>query len=474
MKILLIDPPGIDGLPVGRILGSFGINKADQLWPPYDLQIFAGYLKIFGHDFRIIDANNLNLTFKDILKEIEKFRPDWVIYLTCFQTFELDSQIAKLAKEIDTDIKTACMSLSIFSVEEPENAMARHPYLDYLPWGEPEVPLIMLINGEDPSSVKGIYFRHEGRVLFTGEAEKIKNLDELGIPVHEGLPFHIYRCPLAKRKPLTIVNCSRGCINWCIHCQAGAFQRPLRYRSVESVIEELRQVNNLGIKEIKFYDCSLPTKRDFVIELSEKMLKEGLRFTWHCNARADKIDRELLKIMKKAGCHTISIGCESANNEILKNMRKKETVEEIEFAVRSAKECGIRVLMYFTFGLPGETEETMKKTYEFVRRLMPDYVTFGIVVPAPGTPFYSELKNKGYLIQKELHWQDPTTLPGFNYPHLSREKIFEFARECYRRYYFSAPYILKRLFSITTFDEFVSSFSNALSIMKRYVLGARR
>jgi len=473
MRVLLIDPPGIEGLPVGRVLGSFGINKADQLWPPYDLQVFAGYLKRFGHDFRIIDANNLKLTLQDIRKEIVNFRPDWVIYLTCFQTFELDARIAKLAKEISNNIKTSCMSLSIFSVEEPEEAIARHPYLDYLLWGEPEVPLMRLINGEVPMNVKGIYFREGERVFFTGEAERIKDLDELGIPVHEGMPFHIYRCPLAKRRPLTIVNCSRGCINWCIHCQAGAFQRPIRYRSVESVMEELRQVNTLGIREIKFYDCSLPTKRNFAIELSENMLKEGLRFTWHCNARADRIDKELLKVMKRAGCHTISIGCESANDEILRNMRKNETVEQIESAVRLVKESGMRVLMYFTFGLPGETEETMKKTYEFVRRLMPDYVTFGIVVPAPGTPFYMELKERGYLVPKELHWQDPTALPSFNYPHLSRERIYEFARESYRRYYFSAPYILKRLFSITTLDEFLSSFSNALSIMKRYVFGGR-
>lgn len=474
MRVLLIDPPGIEGLPVGRVLGSFGINKADQAWPPYDLQVFAGFCKKNAHTYRIVDANNLGMTIEDIRKEIESFQPHWVIYLTCFQTFELDAEIAKTAKTVDPNIKTACMSLSIFSVEDPAGAMLRHPYLDYIPWGEPELPLMRLINGDAPDTVKGIYYRINQEILFTGEAERIMALDDLGIPVHEGMPYSVYRCPLAKRRPLTIVNCSRGCINWCIHCQAGAFQKPLRYRSVDSVMEELREIKRLGIKEIKFYDCSLPTKRDFVIELSERLSKEGFDFTWHCNARADRIDKEILKIMKRAGCHTISIGCESANQEILKNMGKNETVEQIEYAVRLVKESGMRVLMYLTFGLPGETEETMRKTFEFAKKLMPDYVTFGIVVPAPGTPFYNELKKMGYLKPKELPWQDPTALPSFDYPHLKGERIFEFTREAYQRYYLSPNYMLKRLFSIRTFDEFSASVSNALAIIKRYVFGVRR
>ncbi len=470
MKVLLIDPPGIDGNPVGRVLGSFGINKADQAWPPYDLQIFGGYLRKNGYEFRIIDANNLKLLPDTLKKEIDSYRPDWVIYLTCFQTFELDSFVARITKEISPEIKTACISLSIFSIEDPVDCLNRHPYLDYIIWSEPEISLMNLIKGKDPRDVKGIYYRSNGDVLFTGDGERVLNLDELGIPVHDGLPFHIYRCPLAKRRPMTIVNCSRGCINSCVHCQAGTFQKPLRYRSVDSVMEELGDIRRIGIKEVKFYDCSLPTRKDFVIGLCEEMLRKGFGFTWHCNARADRVDKEILSVMRRAGCHTISIGAESADPVILKNMRKNETLEEIEYAVRMVKESGMRVLMYLTFGLEGETHETMERTFRFVKRLMPDYVTFGIVVPAPGTPFYKKLRDKGYLVLRDAHLNDPTLLPAFNYPHLSGEDILVFTRSAYRRYYLSPGYIIKRLFSIRTFDEFISSVSNGIAVLKRYVV----
>ncbi len=475
MKILLIDPPGIEGLPVGRILGSFGINKADQAWPPYDLQIMAGYCIKNGYEAKIIDANNLNLSLNDIKHEIIKYNPQWVIYLTCFQTFEIDAAVAKIAKEVDPDIKTACMSLSIFSIESPEEKLRRHPYLDFIPWGEPEDVLMKLINGTNPDEIDGLYYtKKDGSISFTGGTAKVKNLDELGIPLHKGLPFDVYRCPLSRRKPMTIVNCSRGCINACVHCQAGNFQKPLRYRSVNSVLKELHQVKMLGIKEIKFYDCSLPTKRDFVEQLMNAMISERFNFTWNCNARADKLDEDILSLMKMAGCHTISIGCESGVPEILKAMRKNVTVEQMENAVRLVKKNGMRVLMYLTFGLEGETEDTMQQTFRMVKKLKPDYVTFGIVVPAPGTPFYNSLKEKGYLIQKELQWQDPTALPAYSYPHLKADRILDFSREAYRKYYFSPTYIMRRLLSLKSYNEFKSSVANAVTMLKRYIVGATK
>ncbi|MBI4709618.1 MAG: hypothetical protein HY759_00650, partial [Nitrospirae bacterium] len=239
MKVMLMDPPGFMGHPIGRILGSFGTNKADQAWPPYDLQIMAGYCRKNGHDFRLLDANNLKLSYEDVFNEIKIYSPDWVIYLTCFPNFILDAQTASAAKRADRNIKTACMSLSIYSVQSPEVQLSKLPDLDFIAWGEPEVPLMQLINGLEPQKVKGIYYRDaDGRINFTGESQKAVNLDDLGVPVHSVLPVNIYKCPVSLSRPMTIVNCSRGCTNWCVHCQAGAFQRPIRYRSVDNVLEE--------------------------------------------------------------------------------------------------------------------------------------------------------------------------------------------------------------------------------------------
>ena len=471
MKVMLMDPPGFMGHPIGRILGSFGTNKADQAWPPYDLQIMAGYCRKNGHDFRLLDANNLKLSYEDVFNEIKRYSPDWVIYLTCFPNFILDAQVASAAKRADRNIKTACMSLSIYSVQSPEVQLSKLSDLDFIAWGEPEVPLMQLINGVEPQNVKGIYYRDaDGRINFTGESQKAVNLDDLGVPVHSVLPINIYKCPVSLSRPMTIVNCSRGCTNWCVHCQAGAFQRPVRYRSVDNVLEELREIKLLGIREIKFYDCSLPTNAEFTKQLCSRMISEKFGFTWNCNARAEMLNEDLLKIMKAAGCHSISIGCESSDPQVLKNMRKNETPQQIEDAVRLVKRMGLRVLMYLTFGLEGETKETMEETYKFAKRLKPEFVTFGIVVPAPGTPFYNSLEKKGQLRNKDLEWQDPNALPSFSYPALSPEEILNFTRAAYRSYYFDTGYILNRIKTLRSFTEFKAGVTNALKMARRYIV----
>ena len=124
--------------------------------------------------------------------------------------------------------------------------------------------------------------------------------------------------------------------------------------------------------------------------------------------------------------------------------------------------------MYLTFGLPGETEKTMKNTFKFAKKMNPEFVTFGIVVPAPGTRFYDLVKEKGFLISKELKLQDPNALPAFAYPHLPPKKLHEFTRLAYRKYYIRLSYILMRLRGLRSLTELKSSFTNALSIIKRY------
>ena len=468
-RIMLIDPPGFEGVSIGRILGSFGTNKADQVWPPYDLQIMAGYCKKEGHKFKILDANNLKMDYEDVKFEIKKYNPDWVIYITSFPTFLLDAQTAFIAKEVNKKIKTICMTMSMLSINNIKSHLKKIKEIDFIPWGEPEIPVMALLNDTKPKKIRGIYYHDDtGKLKFSGGiAEKAKNLDIFGIPVHSALPIRIYKCPMALKLPMTIVNCSRGCTNKCVHCQS-RFQSPIRYRSVGNVIKELDEIKSLGIKEIKFYDCTLPSNRRFIEELCKKMIEKKYNFSWNCNSRAEVLDEKLLGLMKKAGCHTIAIGCESSDRNILNKMGKNETPEQIEHAVKLVKRAGMRVLMYLTFGLEGESEETMKKTFEFAKKLNPEFVTFGIVVPAIGTPFYESLKQKGYLINKKLENQDPNALPSFEYPNLSSKTLHEFTRRAYKKYYFRPGYVWMRLKNLKSLTELQMTVSSALSIIKRY------
>ncbi|MDY6864317.1 MAG: radical SAM protein, partial [Thermodesulfobacteriota bacterium] len=159
----------------------------------------------------------------------------------------------------------------------------------------------------------------------------------------------------------------------------------------------------------------------------------------------------------------------SASAHILKNMNKNETPEEIERAINLVKENKMRVFLYLTFGLPGETKETMNKTYHFIKKIQPDFVTFGIVVPAPDTPFYEYLKKRGCLLEKDLPLNDPNALPAFNYPHLSGEEILKFSRSSYRTFYLNPKFILRRITHLNSYTEFYMYIKNAIAILRRYI-----
>jgi len=472
MKVMLIEPPAPGSTGIIRQLGSMGSAKADIVWPPYDLQILAGYLKKEGHGFQFCDAAAEGLSFQKVTRRIQNYRPDVVAFTITFPSLENDMKTADCAKAVSSEIKTIAINIAIGFIPKQDQVIKNHPSLDILPHAECEEPLIeWLRNGLNPAKVPGIRYRDgSGNIAFNQAIQKTMEMDNWGVPIHEGLPLSKYRDPLMKKAPMTIVNASRGCINQCIHCPS-VFQKPLRYRSVENVLRELKDVVRLGVKEIKFFDCGLTNNPDWVAEMCAEMLRHSLNLSWNCNSRADKLTPKLLNLMKKAGCHTISVGCESADPQILKTMAKNETVEKISAGIQMIKEAGIGVLVYFTLGLPGETVETIKNTIAFAKRMAPDFVTFGLVVPTPGTEFYDYLVKHNYLDrERTFSSYDPNAIPPFNYPSLPATTLKSMAMKGYRSFYLRPGYVVQRIIRLRNPQDLMRNARNFLKVFQRYVL----
>ena len=471
MKILLVEPPPPGSGGIIRQLGSMGSTKADIVWPPYDLQILAGYLRKEGHLFQFCDAVAESLSFERVTERIRVYRPDAVVFTVTFPSLENDLKTAECAKSVSPEIKTIAINVAMGSIPEQKRVMEIYPSLDLLPNTECEEPMVKwLRDGFDPANLPGVWYRDsKGTVTFNQPTGKEMDMDKWGVPVHEGLPLKRYRDPLMKSSPMTIVNASRGCMNQCIHCLA-VFQKPLRYRSVHNVLQELEDVVKLGVKEVKFFDCGLTNNMSWTAELCEGMLNRSLDLTWNCNSRADRLNPELLGLMKRAGCHTICIGCESASPEILKAMGKNETVEQLEAGVNMAKKAGVRVLMYFTLGLPGETAVTIKNSIAFAKRMKPDFVTFGLVVPTPGTRFYDYLVEHQYIDRRRpLSSFDPNAVPPFDYPGLPATTLRSMTMQGYRTFYFRPAYVIQRVIKLRNFPELMRNAKNFARVVRRYV-----
>jgi radical SAM superfamily enzyme YgiQ (UPF0313 family) len=182
-------------------------------------------------------------------------------------------------------------------------------------------------------------------------------------------------------------------------------------------------------------------------EICREIITRKLKLSWslYNGIRVDKIDKELLELLKKSGCYRISIGVESGNQQILNNIHKGTRIEDIKKVFKLAKEVGIETLGFFMIGLPGETEETMQDTINFALKLK-TLPKLSILMPLPGTPIFEEWDKKGYILSK--HWPDYIFhLPHkvYKHPNLDWETINKYYNLFYRKTMLSPGFIWRRL-----------------------------
>lgn len=186
-------------------------------------------------------------------------------------------------------------------------------------------------------------------------------------------------------------------------------------------------------------------------------------------AKGCHVSRDIVRLMKSAGCREISFGIESGDEEILKRMHKDNTLEKARESIRIVKEAGIKTHASFMIGNLGETEETIKKTINFAKELNTDIAAFFIATPLPGTELYQETLKSGYL-RKDVNWKyfSPLskTRPVLSLPNLSSEKLMYWHRHAIREYYVSPKYIIKKILSLGTMVEILNLY-NGLKLFFR-------
>ena len=261
-----------------------------------------------------------------------------------------------------------------------------------------------------------------------------------------------------------ILFATRGCPGRCTYCYR-TFRGIVRKRSARSIINEIKILQrDYGIREVAFYDDTFTLFRDVVKEFCDIINREKIDITWSCFTRVDRVDEELLETMKKAGCHLILFGVESADEQILKNIKKMISLGQVQEVVRLARKIGIETRASFMFGNQGETENTIKKTIDFAIKLDPDEVQFNIATPYPGTELFSWAKERGYI--KSFNWDDYSMsnvvleLPG-----LDRQKLQYYYNLAHRKFYFRPKIILRRLSKIRSWEQFKQELKGALALI---------
>jgi anaerobic magnesium-protoporphyrin IX monomethyl ester cyclase len=252
------------------------------------------------------------------------------------------------------------------------------------------------------SALSLVYRNADGQVRHNPLAPPPANLDDLPNPARHLINPADFG-PADNPDLHASIFTSRGCPGRCGYCAGGLFGKRFRFRSADSVVNELIDLNRTyGTKHFYFVDDAMAMDRDRIRRICQRLINEKLGFTWNMMTRIDTVDEELLYLASEAGCLQIDYGVESGNPETLKQIHKPHTIEMVRRVIPMTRHFGIQPVAFFILGFPWEDIKATDRTLDLMKELSP-YVTFlpavgSILVPFPGTEIYEQYKNQYDLV----------------------------------------------------------------------------
>ncbi len=445
--------------------------------PPLGMLYVAAQVEKAGYNVRVIDAEAEQLSNDQTIQLVKEFQPDLVgIYCTTANF----KQMVALADHLKKAVHCAIFFGGPHGTYYGEETAMQDP-VDIVFLGEaeqttPEVLQILQNKGIGLHRVPGIMFQYNGKIIKTDDRPFVKNLDDLAFPAfhlvdvkkYRPSPQHILRTP-----SITMIT-TRGCPFKCTFCHVPVlFKDTYRQRSVENVIAEIKELKaKYGIKEVQFYDDLFGANKIWLEKFLDTIITERLDITWSCLTRIDTLHKDLVQKMRKAGNWCIFFGMESLDNNILKAINKKLTVEQIEKAIVACKEAGIEIRANFILGSPNETPEIAKKMIKRICELNPDYVKFNVMTPYPGNPIYEQIKAGlwGKMVEEDYAKLTNHEVVFVPFGYKNAEEVIQMRRYAYRKFYFRPKYVLSRLGKLRSWHGVKRHMRGVKLIVSRYII----
>jgi len=439
MKLCIVDPKGV----------HFGLNTG--------IGYVAAYLKKHNalDKIKIFDFNNNSEDMDSRLQDIASY--DIVGFSMKSFTKDYALDIARKVKRKSNILIAGGPHITLDGM----NFFKEHDIFDFGFVGEGEIATSQFLKAfasdKAYGAIKGLIYRQEGEIKFTGNADRVINLD--AIPYPDYSVFDSVADGVINNYPVVT---SRGCPYLCTYCCVKVVMgRTWIPRTVETVIDELKKakaqyrISNFNIQDDNF---SLDMKR--AKTFCDSLAHENLKLKWSCpnGIRADKVDEELMGKMRNAGCFAVSLGIESGVEEEFNTIKKGEELADIVRAAATARKNHISVFGNFIIGLPGSHLNSIRKSVKFAKKLKLESCIFNLFVPFPGTEVWDWVKNNGHML---MDWKD-----GFTQGKNPRV-VFEtdnFTKKERLQAYYEANIKCNNYFAFM--DEHESVMSNILNVVK--------
>ncbi len=400
MKVVLATAP--------RALGEIEMAGLPFLGVGY----LASYLEEAGHKAVIVDSHSDNLSVEKAAKKIISFNPEVVgVTATTHNRLQAIALIKTLKKEQPNLL--IVVGGPHFSLSD-KDALSSVPEIDCVVRYEGEITLKKLLDvWPDENKLKnvlGITYRNKkGSVVFTPDRPFIENWSNLPFPAWHLYDLDKYQKKIYQTDFRTIgVISARGCPNVCTYCANAAFcKSKLRLRDPKNFVDQLEFLKKeYGFEGFNFWDDTLTVVKSHVKEICRQILKRNLNIKWYARARVNTVDKEIIELMRKAGCIRISYGIESGSPRILKVIKKNITLEQAREAIGFSSRAGMIVSLNFIVNLPTETMDDLKMTAELIKefnQMERVKASYGFLLIYPGTEVERFAKENG-ILPKNFSW----------------------------------------------------------------------
>lgn len=472
MKIVLIRPPQTNRVWVG--IPRF-FNDGIFLFPPLGIMQLKAYIeKHTPYQVIIYDSLIHKADYNKLADFIKKISPQ-VVGISTFTHSLVDVvETAKAIKRVNPLIHIVLGGPHTYTFSDESRDLLELGCIDSVILGDGEETLKKLLYALDKDKgldeIHGVIYRNRGgEVIKNGQPLYIENLDQLPFPSRNVHRFQRYYTPASHGHLMTTMITSRGCPYNCKFCNV---QKKYRVRSIKNVIDEMQFCGKLGYKEIFFIDDTFNTTTERVTQLSEEILRRGFKVRWGCKARCDNIDKEMLKIVRRAGCVRIHYGVETGMNEGLDSISKRMSLKTIREALTETRKAGIRTVAYFMIGSPHEKDKSdILKTIDFARGLPADFAVFSLLSPYPDATFYKEGAERGVIDNQ--YWQQFLHNPSANcelptcwQEHFSKDELLGFLKIAHRKFYYRPKIVFNALSDIHSFKELERLLAGGLSLLQ--------
>ncbi len=384
----------------------------------YGIAYMSAVLKSSGHQASLLHVTR-EISKKKFVHEVKRIGPDLVGFTSTSNQFPYVKLFATWIKGT-FDLPVVCGG--IHSTLRPDEVISCDE-IDIACVGEGEYPLLELANAMESGNmldkIHNLWIKKGGTIIRNPLRQLISDLDVLPLADRE---IFQYEKILNRKGGAADFIAGRGCPYGCTYCCNHALRKIyeghgpyVRIRSVRNVIDEIKNVKDkFGslIKAINFDDDTFTLFHKWVREFCEVYGRE-FDLPFACNARADTVNREILTLLKKAGCDTIRIGIESGSEWLrLGALKRQMTNEQIISACKAVHEVGLKLHVFNMIGLPYETPSMIEETIKLNRLVAPNRVQTSVFYPYPKTELYEICERNGFLTDKhkKSYFDEGTTL----------------------------------------------------------------